>query len=136
MKATISILSIFICCAVIGGCKKPSNSITGGGTGGTSTLKVTGEAHGYFIDTCVVYIKYGALNAPENGIYDDSCTCVMVSGTPFATFSGLTIGNYYLLAVGIHGAYSPPNVKGGKTVTISENGVTDNIIMTAYQYIP
>jgi hypothetical protein len=61
---------------------------------------------------------------------------VIVNGVPVAGFDSLMVGNYYLLAVGYHGAYSPPNVEGGKTVTISQVGTTISVIMTAYQFLP
>lgn len=119
------------------GCKKPkNNSVTGGGKGGNSVINVTPEAYNIFVDTCMVYIKYGTLDAPANGVYDDSAVCQIVGGQPVASFSGLTVGLYYFYGVGYHSGYGhPPNVKGSAQQTVqSENTYT--LYMPTYSYIP
>jgi len=119
-----------------GSCKQPVQKISGGGKGGTCVVSVSGEHRGTLLDTCKVYIKYNTVDAPANGIYDDSAACMLVDTIPTAIFSGLTTGNYYLLAVGYHGGFSPPNVKGGKNCSIFSNGDTLKVIVPTYQYIP
>ena len=136
MKAFISIFFalIFMLC-IMAGCKpKHNDTITGGGKGGSSKITASGQHHGSLLDTCMIYIKYGTLDAPASGIYDDSLACTLVDGIPVSTFSGLTIGNYYLLAIGFHGGFSPPTVRGGRPYTISQSGSTANVVVNTYQY--
>ena len=138
MKTFISIFFalIFTLC-IVAGCKpKHNDAITGGGKGGTSIINASGEHHGSLLDTCMIYIKYGTLDAPANGIYDDSMACSILNGTPGVAFSGLTVGNYYLLAVGFHGGFSPPTVRGAFPYTISQAGSTANIVIPTGQYYP
>ncbi len=113
--SAIAIIGLFFA----GGCQPKGTEITGGGKGGTYTIHITGEHHGELLDTCMVYIKYNSMDAPSTGVYDDSEKCLLFDGVPVAAFDSLLEGNYYVLAVGYHGAYSPPNVKGGKTITVS-----------------
>ena len=138
MKSLITITAIFLTGIIIGeSCKpKPGNTITGGGKGGTYTINVTGEHHGGLLDTCKMYIKYATLDAPASGIYDDSASVTITNGVPVATFNDLTIGNYYVLAVGYHDAYSPPNVKGGKSFVISGSAQVVSDTIPTYQYNP
>lgn len=105
-------------------CDKPSgNNISGGGKGGKVTIRIVPEIYDDYVDTCTVYVKYGTLDAPANGIYDDSAVCTVVSDTPRAVFNDLTTGYYYFFAKGWHsGAGHAPDVKGGKNCTISSNG--------------
>ena len=80
----------------------------------TAVLNVTPRHHGRQIDSCTVYIKYDAVDAPANGRYDDSAKCIPVGGIPVATFNGLKKGNYYLYGYGWDPQLTPPrNVKGG-----------------------
>lgn len=121
------------------GCKKTNttgnvNSGTAGGKGGSASLLVTPEHHGEFVDSCIIYIKYGTTDAPANGAYDDSAVCVMIDTTPVATFRNLTPGAYYLLAEGFHAAYVPPYVKGGLPHTIAGKTDTDKLFMATYSY--
>ncbi|MCW3123680.1 MAG: hypothetical protein JWQ38_3172 [Flavipsychrobacter sp.] len=118
---------------VVVGCKKPQQTTSIGGKGGTNTIAVTPEHHGEFVDTCTVYIKYNTLDAPADGIYDDSAACVQVDTIPVATFTGLKQGNYYLFGKGIHATYTPPNVKGGLPCTIS-NVATVKVYLPTYSY--
>ena len=123
MKVVIPIVLIIVSCfAVIISCKKPNgNTITGGGKGGNATIIVTPEIYDFFVDTCTIYIKYGTLDAPANGQYDDSLVCVLVNDTPVAQFKNLTVGLYYLYGVGYHSIGGHfPNVKGAKSCTISK----------------
>lgn len=113
------ILLIFACILTIECCKKPQTSITGGGTGGNGIIAVTPEHYGSLLDSCTVYIKYGSLNAPANGQYDDSILppLPLVDDTvPVAVFRNLTPGLYYIYAAGYHPAFSS-RVKGAIPVT-------------------
>ncbi len=138
MKALITIITIFLTAIIVGeSCKpKSGNTITGGGKGGTYTINVTGEHHGGLLDTCKMYIKYATLDAPANGVYDDSQNVAISGGVPVASFTSLTQGNYYVLAVGYHGAYSPPNVKGGKSFVVSGSAEVVSDTIPTYQYNP
>ncbi len=101
-------------------CNKTQNPITGGGKGGNAILTVIPEAHGTFLDSCKVYIKYGILDAPANGVYDDSIANVtMLDTIPTATFRNLKVGLYHIYGVGYHTGYAQPNVEGGVPYTIS-----------------
>ena len=83
-----------------------------------------------------MYIKYATLDAPSNGVYDDSQAVYISNGVPVASFTNLTQGNYYILAVGYHGAYSPPNVKGGKSFVVSGSSEVVSDTIPTYQYNP
>jgi hypothetical protein len=104
------------------GCKGPDNPtpVETGGKGGNAILHITPRHHGRQIDSCTVYIKYDATNAPADGRYDDSAQCVQVSALPVATFNGLKKGNYYLYGYGWDPTLSPPqHVRGGYAYTIT-----------------
>jgi hypothetical protein len=137
MKAVISIAILFFACFFAGESCKKSASCTGsgGGKGGNATINITPEHLAYLIDSCTIYIKYGTLDAPANGIYDDSTKCVMVDTTPVATFPGLKPGLYYFYGVGYHTGYSPPYVKGAANYTICKEQVI-NIYLPTYSYLP
>ena len=135
MKPIVYISVIFTLGITLGvGCKPRGTEITGGGKGGNYTINITGEHHGGLLDTCMVYIKYASLEAPGNGVYDDSEKCLIINGTPVATFDSLLQGNYYVLAVGYHGAFSPPNVRGGKSITVSGPAYIVSDTIPTYQY--
>ena len=123
MMKTISKLFIFVfLLAATISCKPHKNdTITGGGKGGNITIRIVPEVYNYFVDTCMVYIKYGTLDAPANGIYDDSAVCMVTNNdTAVATFSNLTAGLYYFYGIGYHSIGGhPPNVKGAQNVTVS-----------------
>ncbi|MEI8280030.1 MAG: hypothetical protein WCG87_09720 [Bacteroidota bacterium] len=134
MKA--SIITI-LCCSLlmVVSCSKPSNTASSGGKGGKAVLSIIPEHHGGYVDTCMVYIKYGTNDAPANGIYDDSTKCVMNDTIPVAIFSGLKVGSYYLFAVGLHPPYLPPNVKGGIPCPIQiEDSI--QIYLPTFTYTP
>ena len=117
------------------GCRKSSSqAITGGGKGGSGTISITPEHSNSFVDSCVVYVKYGTLDAPANGVYDDSVKCVMQGTQPVATFNNLSIGLYYFLGVGYH-QLTGLNVKGATTytMTIQQN---KSIYLPTYAYNP
>lgn len=83
-------------------------------TRGSYTLQVTPKHHGRTIDSCTVYIKYNVVDAPANGIYDDSMRCVPVDGSYAATFINVPSGNHYLYGYGWDAQLTPPKaVKGG-----------------------
>ena len=96
-------------------CKKSDdNNAATAGKGGNAVLKITPRHHGKQIDSCTIYVKYNAVDAPVNGVYDDSAKCVLTGGIPVATFSGLKTGNYYLYGYGWDPTLVPPqHVRGG-----------------------
>ena len=126
----LSALFISLCLCAAESCKKPGGGqvTSGGGTGGNTTLFIEPEHHGYLLDSCTIYIKYGTLDAPADGVYDDSQKCTLQvppeDTVPAASFAGLKVGVYYLFAQGFHPGYGP--VKGGVSWTIS----TDNTMAT------
>lgn len=80
----------------------------------TFTLNVIPKHHGRAIDSCTVYIKYNTVDAPANGIYDDSVRCVPVGGVSTAVFRSLKRGSHYLYGYGWDPTLTPPKaVKGG-----------------------
>lgn len=116
-----TIVALFLLAAAC----KPSknNSVSGGGKGGNVTIRLIPELWGEFVDTCMVYVKYGSLDAPAGDIYDDSVLCITANDTPSATFTNLKVGLYYFYGKGYHtGAGHPPDVKGSKNCTISADG--------------
>lgn len=95
-----------------------------GGKGGKATLNVTPRHHGKQIDSCTIYIKYNATDAPSNGYYDDSLRCTPVGGIPVASFTGLKKGNYYLYGYGWDSSLTPPqHVQGGYAYPIQTEEV-------------
>jgi hypothetical protein len=86
-------------------------------------LKVSAKHHANYIDSCMVYIKYGAVDPPADGKYDDSAKFIMEGGIPVATISNLSLGNYYLYAYGWDPKFSPPShVKGGYAYPLQSSG--------------
>ena len=132
MRPVFYISVIFILGSVMfAACKPEPINITGGGKGGASVIVATAEHANIFIDTFTVYIKYGTSDAPSNGVYDDSAiSIVSTEGNSAAAFDGLTIGNYYLLAVGIHDNYV---ARGAKSCTIPKDG-TINLTIPVLPY--
>ena len=92
------------------------------GKGGNATLKITPVHHTKYIDSCRVYIKYNAVDAPSG--YDDSTWAVTVNGVPVASFTELKKGSYYIFGTGWDDAQPAGaswwNVKGGIPYTITE----------------
>jgi hypothetical protein len=132
MKRLLLFITLWLCAAE--GCKKPAAPApSGSGKGGSAVLIVSPVHHGQFVDTCTVYIKYNTLDAPSNGVYDDSLVCTMADTIPVAIFSGLKKGDYYLFARGYHTLYVPPYVRGGLPVTISSQD-SMKIYLPTYQY--
>lgn len=121
-----ALLSAF-CCVFLCSCQHdPGIPLPIGGKGGAAVLRVTPRHHGRQIDSCTIYIKYDAVNAPANGIYDDSAKCIQVDSIPVATFIGLRKGNYFLHGYGWDPKLSPPRaVTGGIAYTI-DNEITQS----------
>lgn len=115
-------------------CSKPASSCNGG-KGGSASIAVTPSAHKFFLDSCTIYIKYGTLDQPANGIYDDSMVPVIVDTTPVANFKNLQDGCYYIYVVGYHPGFSPPNVKGGASTQV-QNGKSVTLYIPTIPYIP
>jgi hypothetical protein len=123
VRAASILIIFFILLFAAESCKTKNDTVTGGGKGGNVTIRIIPEIYGSFVDTCVVFIKYGSLDAPGNGVYDDSAVCTVSNDTSAATFNGLTTGLYYFFARGYHtpGGHLP-NVKGGINATIQKTG--------------
>jgi len=132
MKTVISF--IIIALVLFSAACKPSsnNSVTGGGLGGNATLNISPEHSNSFVDSCWVYIKYGTLDAPANGVYDDSQYVHMADTTPTVTFSGLKNGIYYIFANGYHAVYQV-KVKGGLSWTITKQDV-ETVYVPTYPF--
>jgi hypothetical protein len=118
MKACALLLA---CSLLFFACKKGDDETPVGGPGGNATLKITPWHHDKMIDSCMIYIKYNAVNPPADSVYDDSARCVLVNGEPIATFAGLKKGNYYLFGYGWDPQLSPPQaVRGGIAWPVTE----------------
>jgi len=136
MNAAIKplLLLITLWLFVTGSCKKPAaHAGTDAGKGGNTAITVTPEHHGYFVDTCTIYIKYNSLDEPSNGVYDDSAVCILADTVPIAVFPGLKNGDYYIFGMGYHALYVPPYVKGGLPCTIN-NQDTIKVYLPTYSY--
>ena len=137
MKCLIFILFIAAASLLVGGCKKPSScASSGGGISGTGTLSVTPTHLNLYVDSCIVYIKYGTLDAPANGVYDDSQWCRLYAPDtiPVAVFSNLQSGLYYLYAKGYHPAYQAYVLGAVNYTMCNEHAVS--IYLPTYQAPP
>lgn len=110
---------------VVAGCKPAATCAqAGGGNGGNASIAVSPSHYGAYVDSFTVYVKYGTLDAPANGIYDDSLKCTLIDTIPTATFTHLKAGLYYFFGKGYHTAYAS-YVKGGVNYTMcSEHAAT------------
>lgn len=107
------------------GCNKPDDAPQNtAGKGGNALMKINTFHHERRIDSCMVYIKYNAQDAPGNGIYDDSARVTSSPTDTVATFSGLKVGKYYLYGNGWDPLYG--SVHGGLPYTVNN----DNAQMT------
>ncbi|MCD6011098.1 MAG: hypothetical protein K0Q79_960 [Flavipsychrobacter sp.] len=131
------VIAVFAFILFVGACQKPANNaVTGGGKGGNVTIRIIPELYDEFVDTCTIYVKYGSLDAPASGVYDDSIVCTVANDTPSATFTNLKVGLYYFFGKGWHsGAGHLPNVKGSKNCTISADG-TNLFYLPTFSYTP
>ena len=132
MKSKIFSLSLLLACTALlfTACRK--NKITGGGYGGSVTLNVAAQHNARDIDSCWIYIKYNATEAPKLTGYDDSALAAKGAGRPLVMFNNLMTGNYYLFAKGYDPVYQQP-ASGGIAVTAAL--VKDyyiNVPMTVY----
>jgi len=98
-------------------CKKAEISI--GGKGGGADITVYPQHHEVArnLINFRLYIKYNSLDAPSNGVYDDSLLCGYRDSLVYGSFSGLKNGNYYLYGRGFDTSISQ-NVQGGSPYTI------------------
>ena len=102
------------------------DGVTIGGKGGNASLTVY-PAHHEVAKNIIrfkAYIKYNTLNAPANGVYDDSIACSNHDNLVSGTFTGLTNGNYYLFGEGVDTSIGE-EVKGGVSYTIKEQKAQD-----------
>ena len=124
IRCAIGLLVIVMC-----GCIRPAS--TGiGGLGGKAVLVVTPTHRELNVDSCKIYIKYNAQDAPLNGAYDDSQSVKLQDTVPVAFFTGLLNGNYYIYAYGYHAAYFT-NVKGGIGIKIAAQDTIRYLLPTS-----
>jgi hypothetical protein len=72
-----------------------------GGLGGHGSLRVTPKYRDKPIDSCMIWIKYNAYEAPDSPMkYDDSAWVKTKDGKPLAQFDSLKQGNYFFRAIG------------------------------------
>lgn len=118
MRKQLFILSVIALGAY--GCNH-DDGVTIGGKGGSASITVYPAHHvdAKNIISFKAYIKYNTLNAPANGVYDDSIVCSNHDNLVSGTFSGLTNGNYYLFGEGVDTSIGE-EVKGGISYTIKE----------------
>ncbi len=120
MKAKLSLAVLLVACTTLlfTACRK--NKITGGAYGGNATLHVAAQHQARDIDSCWIYIKYNATEAPKLRAYDDSALAAVKGvGRPLVMFNNLTSGNYYLYAEGYDPVYQQP-ATGGMAYTIDQ----------------
>ena len=133
MKAKISLALILVACStlIFTACRK--NKITGGAYGGNATLHIAAQHASHDVDSCWIYIKYNATEAPKMGMYDDSALAAVNGvGRPLAVFNNLTTGNYYLFAKGYDAVYQQ-RASGGMVFTIDqEKDYYINLAMMVY----
>ena len=105
-------------------CKPDDDTTPIAGKGGSTSLRVTPFHHdkAAVIDSCTVYVRYNAQDAPADGVYDDSARVQPGgNGVPAqAVFPGLKPGNYYLFGRGWDPVISQ-TVRGGSPFTIPDN---------------
>ena len=134
MRAAL-LISFILFALFTGSCKKHSSCVSsGGGKGGTGTIRVIPTHSGVYVDSCWIYIKYGTLDEPANGVYDDSQYCTLNDTIPVATFNGLKPGIYYFYGNGYHLLYQA-YVKGAANYTLCSEQ-TVSIYLPTYPYIP
>ena len=90
------------------------------GKGGNAAVTVYPQHHlvAKNIINGKLYIKYNTLDAPADGLYNDSVSCTNHDSLLSGTFTGLQNGNYYLHATGYDTSVKQP-VKGGLPYTIT-----------------
>ena len=126
------IVSVFLVAAIVAlaiSCKK-NNTTPIGGKGGNATLVVTPIHANLNVDSCTVYIKYNAADAPANNVYDDSQKCYLVDTIPVAIFPKLKQGQYYIYGYGYHTYYNI-YVHGGIPILINKDDTTPVLLPTA-----
>jgi len=135
MKRQSTWLFYFLSFTTVLSCTPKNNCTdTGGGKGGSATISVSPTHFGVYVDSCTIYIKYGSLNAPANGIYDDSLKCNMIDTIPTAKFTGLKSGIYYFFGKGYHTAYKA-YVKGAVNYTMC-NEHAQTLLLPTVDYNP
>jgi hypothetical protein len=133
MSRQTLVVIVVLWAALISGCRKTSSAIVaGGGRGGRGSIWVTPTHGNNFVDSCVIYIKYGTLGAPANGVYDDSAKCQMLGITPVAIFDSLTTGQYYLFGSGYH-QLTLSLVKGAANYAMTTE-LQRNMYLPTYSY--
>lgn len=93
------------------------------GKGGSSYVKIYPAHHTRTrpLVGMVVYVKYGTMDAPSNGSYDDSMLCINNDTVVSCTFTGLRNGYYYFFGKGYDTSVRQP-VKGGAPCSIEHQG--------------
>jgi hypothetical protein len=124
------LVSIMFSLTVISGCRKNDKGPPAG-KGGTMNLRITPQHHGENIDSCMIYIKYNALDAPVG--FDDSLACINSEGRSVALFSGLKKGNYYLFGKGWEKPFSI-EVRGGIPYSIRLQDTTLDVFLPVTEF--
>ena len=123
MRNTHAAVGLAFLLSNIAACDKgEDNPVLPGGKGGSATLRVNAKHHSRVIDSCRIYIKYGAADVPT--FYDDSMKVSGAVGLTMATFAGLTKGKYYLYAKGWDPVLAE-EVVGGLPFEITEEKTLD-----------
>lgn len=110
---------ILVCSA--SSCKR-DEPVEAAGKGGNASIKAVPKHHSKYINNCTMYIKYNTNDLPSTTFnasqYDDSLKCMVVDGIPYATFTGLKKGKYYVYGLGYDSTIQQ-TVQAGKPVTIT-----------------
>lgn len=112
--------AFLILCVIAASCK-PDKDPTGAGKGGNAAVALYPQHHEVAknIINAKLYVRYNTLDAPANGVYDDSVACSNQDSLVTGTFTGLKNGNYYFYATGYDTSVKQ-RVKGGMPYAISE----------------
>ena len=105
---------LFVVLAALSGstaCVPEYSHRVSGGKGGHVVLMMTPFYYSRKLSNGKAYLKYAASFAPKDGIYDDSTNFVTIDSIPYAIFSGLSTGDYYV-KINAYDSISSRNLSG------------------------
>lgn len=119
-------LSTFVIVIILSAfsCQKTDTSA---GKGGSANVTLYLKHHGVArnLTNCKVYVKYNTMDAPANGVYDDSATASSADTMQTAVFTGLKNGNYYFYGKGCDTSLFEQVVTGLPVVVASQSNQSD-----------
>ena len=119
MKFSLVSLSVLLIVFTVYGCRKKNTA----GLGGNNELRVVARHHSTVLDSMMVYIKFNALDAPNDiSSYDISARVEIKDGDTMAIFTGLQDGEYYVFGKGFDPSIARV-VKGGFPIELCEENL-------------